>query len=456
MRVNKFTVGPIVGATDTKSTRIFGRGEYVVDGGQLRRGHAIIRWRKAGGNFGKPKYFKLNPNFDMSAVCVVEGLSANSSYEYQAGYVYSDVDSADIDVSAVLDWSSIPVNRVTTGASGSASRTLVVGSCRYLLRFLGGTFFDDRGDKTFRSIKKLKESAPVHALVMTGDQIYADDLNILNPDQSVDEYLKRYRQVFSQKHIAGLMAEVPTYMTLDDHEIEDNWPTHSSQRDYVTKFPAAMHAYQTYQTSHSPLHPVVNGRVDSPPDYLWYTHSDGCCNFFVMDTRTERRVLEGDPAIISDEQMEALLEWLSSDPSKVKVVVTAVPFWESDSEDKWEGFLAQRDQILEHIDTLGIRRVLFLSGDVHASMSSELELPNSKIVSVVSSAFYWPYPHPGKKSFVLSGNIKTGLGKTFRVKNASKVHATDNFARLQVDTNQVKVEVYSRKGKRQGTKTHQF
>ena len=456
MLVKKFTVGPIVGATDTKSVRIFGRGEYVVDAGQLRRGHAVIRIRKIGGNFTTPQYFKLNPNFDMTAVCFVDGLSAETTYEYQAGFFYSEVDTDDIDVSAVLDWSEIPPFKITTAASGLKPRTLVVGSCRYLLRLFGGTIFDNRGDKTFRSIKKLAEADPVHAVLMIGDQIYADDLNILNPDQTVDEYLKRYRSVFSQKHIANLMAEIPTYMTLDDHEIEDNWPSNASQRDYVTKFPAAMHAYQTYQTSHSSLHPINNGKIDSPPDHLWYTHADGCCKFFYMDTRTERRVLAQDRAMISDEQMDALLNWLSETPNKVKVIASSVPFWESASEDKWSGFIEQRDKILHHIDSNKIRKVLFLSGDVHASMSSELISPNTKIVSVVSSAYYWPYPHPGKKKFILSGPIDTNLAEEFRVRNASKVYSTDNFTRLQIDVEQVRVQVFSRKGKLKGTKSHKY
>ena len=466
MKVRAFHVGPIVGATASESVRIFGRGEFELDAGRPRQAHALLRIRERGQrDFLPTKYFKLNPNFDMSAVTVWEDLSPETRYEYQAGYVYSDVASNQINLEGNLDWSGIEIYRFKTASNANdAVRTIVVGSCRYLLRLFGGSWFDDRGDKTFRSISRQnRDSHRFDALIMTGDQIYADDLNILLPDDALDEYYKRYRTVFSQKYIRQVMAQIPTYMTLDDHEIEDNWPAKASDRDYVTKFPAAIHAYQTYQTSHSPLHPLQNGRVGCPPDRLWYTHRDGCCDFFFTDTRTERTLDDDEREIISSDQLSALLGWLADGSGRVKIIVTAVPFWESTKQDKWNGFLRQRDQILEHIRRERISRVLILSGDVHASMSSELHLagqPDFKIVSVVSSAFYWPYPHPSRRKFLLEGLLETDTGQTYQIRRASEVYRTDNFTRLRIEPDRVRVEVFPRKGDQQrdrlGSKIHTF
>jgi alkaline phosphatase D len=294
---------------------------------------------------------------------------------------------------------------------------------------------------------------------MVGDQIYADDLNAFRPDDAIEEFFKRYRAVLSQQYIQKLMASIPTYMTLDDHEIEDNWPENASAKDYVTTFPAAIHAYQTYQLSHSPLYPVVAGRINTPPDRLWYTHSDGCCDFFFADTRTERQLIGESREIVSEPQLQALLAWLGDGSGRVKLIASAVPFWESTSEDKWNGFIRQRDQILEHIREKEIRKVVIVSGDVHASMSSELRLqgdPGFKIISIVSSAFFWPYPHPREREFHLSGKIETETGRPYRVANGSRVHATDNFTILNFDLEKVRVQVFERKGKALGTKTHRF
>ena len=58
---------------------------------------------------------------------------------------------------------------------------------------------------------------------------------------------------------------------------------------------------------------------------------------------------------------------LAKDTDRVKVVVAAVPFFPDlarPSMDKWSGFESQRSEILEHICSKAIRRVVFLSGDV--------------------------------------------------------------------------------------------
>lgn len=95
-------------------------------------------------------------------------------------------------------------------------------------------------------------------MLMVGDQIYADDLNFIGPDDMLDEYSARNRDAFTQRYIRRLMAGTPTYMMLDDHEIEDAWPANASARDQVVKYPAAIHAYQSYQANQSPLLPMLD------------------------------------------------------------------------------------------------------------------------------------------------------------------------------------------------------
>ena len=464
MRVRIFQVGPIVGATTPRSVRIFGRGEYALESGQPKWAHAAVRVRRKGrSGFFSPKFFKLNPNFDMSAVMVWEGLAADADYEYQAGYFYMDEDSARINIDSSLDWSGIKIHEFRTASNDDkATRTIVMGSCRYLLRIFDCELYDDRGDKTFRSImdQHLAPRRRINALIMAGDQIYADDLGPFSADRKLSDYLKRYRAVFSQKHIRQLMAQVPTYMTLDDHEIEDNWPAKARSRDHATKFPSAIQAYKIYQASHSPLHPLQNGRIADVPDKrLWYTHNDGCCDFFFTDTRTERDLRRNQREIMSRSQLSELLAWLANDSLRVKVMVTSVPFWESDGRDTWNGFREQRDHILDYIKTKNIRRVLILSGDVHSSMSSELHLDsdrNFKIISVVSSAFFWPVGHPKLRQFRLSGPLDGNTKHNFQIQNASPLCSTDNFTRLRIDPSQVQVEVFDRKGMLLSSRNHLF
>lgn len=450
MDVKRLSVGPIIGHTSSEFVRIFGRAELAVDGEKPRKAHGVVIVRKSGSkSYSKPIYFKMNPNFDLTGVVVVSGLKENTKYEYKVGWFYSDVDTIDVNVDKLLDWKNIEVVEFkTASANQSDPRTLVFGSCRYVLRLFGGLWWDDRGDKVFKSIlERVEAGVGIDQFIMCGDQIYADDLNALGADECIDEYNKRYQKIFTTTYLRKLMSQVPTYMMLDDHEIEDNWPESASSRDWVKKFPAAIQSFTTYQSSHSPLFAIKGERISGTPTHLWYQYADGCCEFFISDCRTERSLKSDCREMIGPRQMDELLKWLTNGSGAVKMIVTSIPFYESESEDKWHGFLNQRDKILECIRTNAVSKVVFLSGDVHACMASQLDLGNGlKVTSVVSSAFFWPYPHPNRKDFKLSGNIATSNNQKYAVINASNVHPTDAFTQLNVSVNKIEIKFFNRKG----------
>ncbi|UCE64605.1 MAG: alkaline phosphatase family protein, partial [Nitrospirota bacterium] len=377
MNLRKLTVGPIVGETTPNRVRIWGRGDTHIVEDNPRRCFGAIRYRETGRHpWNQHRLFKMNPNFDQTGLAILDDLKPETHYEYEIGFFFSDAELQDADF-VESDWSSASTGKFLTASKNRKKpRTLVIGSCRYLLKTFLGSFFDDRGDKTFRSImRQIESGTEIHQLIMMGDQIYADDLRVFNPDKTIFEFFERYRDVFRQKHIRRLMSQVPTYMTLDDHEIEDNWPQRASEKDWKTLFPVAIHAYQTYQLSHSPAISIKRGKLEGTPKKMWYTHTDGCLDLFVTDSRTERYLAKGKREMVSVEQMNALKRWLNDNSGRVKVIVTSVPFVPdsaSESGDKWSGFSEQRNEILTHIEKNQIPRVVFFSGDVHASMSVEL------------------------------------------------------------------------------------
>jgi alkaline phosphatase D len=66
--------------------------------------------------------------------------------------------------------------------------------------------------------------------------------------------------------------------------------------------------------------------------------------------------------------------------------------------DDWSAFPLTRQQLLATIVQQGIQNVVILSGDIHCSNVTEVsfyregqQLP-LKAFSIVSSAFYWPFP----------------------------------------------------------------
>ncbi len=473
MKLNNLTVGPIVGETTGNRARIWGRGRADIVDGHPRRCFGAIRYKEVQANNWNPvQYFKMNPNFDMTGIAVLTGLPSETRFVFEIGYFFSDAELSDA-AGRELDWDDASNGSfLSASVDEAAPRELVIGSCRYLLKTFLGSFFDSRGDKTFRSVvRQIEGGEPVHQLIMMGDQIYADDLSVFNPDKTIKKFYKRYRDAFSQEHIRNLMSQVPTYMTLDDHEIEDNWPSKASEKDLKTLYPVAIHAYQGYQLSHSPAIPVRGQRLVGTPDYLWYSYTDGCVDVFVCDSRTERypesqdddsRVPTADRRMLGEIQIRALKRWLGDGSNRVKVVVTSVPFFPDSSSgegrDKWSGYEVQRQNLLSYIEDNAIRKSVFFSGDVHASFSCELKSPSGlKIISVVSSAFFWPYPHPSSRHFKLRGTIDGGSTGQFTLANASRVIGDDNFTRVRITPTQIRVRQYARKGRQiGGGKIHRF
>ncbi len=289
---------------------------------------------------------------------------------------------------------------------------------------------------------------------MVDDQIYADDLNFISPDDQADEFLSRYRKVFDQKHLQKLMGRVPTYMTLDDHEISNDWEQDrvKAESDF---FAAAIHAYGCYQFVHGPGFQFSGkpNRSDTPQK-LWYKFRHGKSAFFVMDTRTERFSSYQPAQMISPEQMAALKNWLvaPSQGTNTKFIVTSVPFFpdtRSGSKDKWSGFTQQRLEILDYIRAKKVSKVVFLSGDVHCSMDGQLKCssdPNFLVTSVISSSFFWPYPQGQASGFKLRGTLANSNGDAYTLSRFGKVHSEDNFTRLSTGNGKLKVEFFERKG----------
>lgn len=451
MIVMKPTVGPIVGWTTVNSVRLWARGEC---SSEFRTfGVARIRESKSG-SFGTTKVFKMMPTFDFTGIVDFGSLSTNQLYEYQIGYLFANGELDEIKIDESYDWNGAVTGYFRTAVSNSTPDiSFVFGSCRYLLRFLGGSVFDNRGDKTFRSInQQVDNGKSTDLLLMVGDQIYADDLRVLIPDDQLDEFWSRYRKVFGQTHIQKLMGRIPTYMILDDHEISDDWnqDRYGKERDL---YAAAIHAYECYQFVHSPgFQPLGHPDRSDTPQKLWYKFRHGMSEFFVMDTRTERRVSAKPPQIIGPEQMDSLKEWLDSFDGTTKFVITSVPFFpdlRSGSRDKWSGFNHQRVEILDFIYDKGISKVIFLSGDVHCSMVGQLKCtsdPNFSVTSIISSSFFWPYPQGRAWQFNLEGNLCTGKFGTYTLSDFETVYSEDNFTRVSTTLNELTIEFYERKG----------
>ncbi|APV39447.1 phosphodiesterase [Pseudomonas frederiksbergensis] len=453
----KPTVGPIIGHTTTNHARIFLRGELQ----NTAPVFAGIRYRRAGEErWSQGVFAKLTILRDMSDVIALNDLATDTEYEYQAGWFspMSPVHTVETVQELPLQWPRDIYRFRTQSSKVTIPRAYIVGSCRYLRMTAGIPSAPYLGDRIFASITNLAQQAepPISAMLMTGDQIYVDDLNVIAPDREYKAILSKYRAAFSQPNIAKLMSGVPTYMILDDHEIEDNWPANESKADaYLYK--NAIAAYELYQASHSPTHELLaNGQVNRQLQHYWYQFAEGDIEWFVTDSRTRRNLSANDRRILDDEQELALCKWLIHSPARVKFVVTSVMFYPDrklHGDDAWKAFPEQRLRLLETIRTHRIKNVFFVSGDVHGSLTSRLthsEDPDFAVHTIVSSPLCNSklLPYAKASTFILGQPLARTAAGDYQHELTSQVVSQDNFAHLVVDQEKVQVNYHDRDGQR--------
>lgn len=287
----------------------------------------------------------------------------------------------------------------------SAPFTFYVASCRY-----PGWLADrDMADDAFAGMERAfeRQQEPPAALFLIGDQIYADaTAGLFDPKDHRQRFYDAYQEAWSAPGARAVLSRVPTYMMMDDHEAGNDWhPQDALDAEDAAMREEGIRAFQRYQWLHSPGNGVVQRRrADGSPAYH-YTFDLRGTAVFVCDTRRgrdERR------EILERAQFDELALWLLSQPREaLKLVVSPsvlVPFLESTKaaacrarSDGWDGF---RDSLRGLFSVLGqeTNNVVFLCGDAHLSLSSEIwfERGGRRVggtcYCIVASPLYAPYP----------------------------------------------------------------
>jgi alkaline phosphatase D len=251
-----------------------------------------------------------------------------------------------------------------------------------------------------------------------GDQIYADawDHNGLGKGAAtLEEYRAVYEYTWSRPPFRNLLKNLPAFMTLDDHEVDDDWHWVDDERQiahvppwdrferwvkhrpyqerHISRQRAqdALQAYWEHQAMHAPtfvVPPQINaaGQYSLTPDdrgSLAYAFNFGATAFFVMDTRTQRVRNRSEHAILGPAQWEALENWLlqvkDTHPVKFLVTSSALLFYMFTDlpADRWPGYPKERARLLNFLAEHEIKGVHLITGDLHSAHAIRAELSGS-------------------------------------------------------------------------------
>jgi hypothetical protein len=194
--------------------------------------------------------------------CTVEVLGQQEDTWQVAGHHYALVSIAglepggstpyDVRLDGEIVWpppgSSYPPSRIRTLEASRALR-VVFGSCRYATTeaVADNKKFDaDALDAFATRLRRLPETRWPDALVLLGDQVYADKTtdstkrrirakrDITAPPKGevadFEEYTWLYQESWTAPDIRWLLSTLPSAMIFDDHDVRDDWNTSAQWR----------------------------------------------------------------------------------------------------------------------------------------------------------------------------------------------------------------------------------
>ena len=350
----------IVGHVSHNNARIWVRGTK-------KHPVAHLKLEDENGSIRAPKDIHLEERHFFTGVFDVKKLDADTPYV--CNVAFSSVDNKHEIDNPKYGTGTFRTYPDPDEASGSFSFLLL--SCN--LHSLGIIASPDAAYKKLSNLaRKNKARFAIHA----GDQIYYD-VPKYNRDPDLEEYRKTYLDAWEDcEPTAKFLTELPHYMILDDHEIIDNYANDYDIRSGAPTYlqeSLATKAYREFQHLHNPQ------SYSSGP--LYYKFDSGNARFFVLDTRTERYKNAPEAQMISGEQMQRFRRWLGKNRQSQLFVVSSVPFVSNvrKSDDKWSspGYRRQREEVLKYIWKNDIKRLCFLTGDMHNSHHATLTLKGS-------------------------------------------------------------------------------
>jgi phosphodiesterase/alkaline phosphatase D-like protein len=213
---------------------------------------------------------------------------------------------------------------------------------------------------------------------------------------TLDEYRQRYAAYKLDPDLQQAHAVAPWIVTLDDHEVVDNWAddAHPSAppAQFLVRRANAFRAYWEHM-------PLRLAQLPTGPDMQLYRRIQygRLAEFSVLDTRqyrSDQAYGDGtkapgpetkDPTrtITGDAQEKWLLDGWTASRARWNVMAHQTAIARLDTKDgpdvlvpmdTWDGYEASRDRVLGGAAQRKVRNLVSIAGDLHRSVASDLKL----------------------------------------------------------------------------------
>lgn len=212
---------------------------------------------------------------------------------------------------------------------------------------------------------------------------------------SLADYRVRHAQYKLDPDLRAAHAAFPWLVTLDDHDVENNWASEHSQPDsepdqdpevFLQRRAAAFQAFYENQ----PLR--LTSRPDGPDMQLYRRLAFGnLAQLDMVDTRQYRDVQLTDPAdrfdpartMLGETQEDWLLDGLERSSATWNLLANQVFVMQADHTDgpdvrwgmdPWDGYAAARQRLLDGVRERGVENFVVVTGDAHRSVGADLKV----------------------------------------------------------------------------------
>lgn len=215
-----------------------------------------------------------------------------------------------------------------------------------------------QGYKPFTVMHAVRAQRPDFFLHL-GDTIYADRNGAA---RTLPEFWDKYRINRDDAAAQSCFAETSVYVMWDDHEVED---------DYLPGHPLAPIGRKAF-LDYWPVRRPAND-----PEQIYRAVRWGrAVDLIILDTRQYRAPDRS--TMLGRRQKDWFFDRLANSSATFKFVGTTVPM-AGGGKDRWDGYPAERDEILAFIHQKKISGVVFMSADLHYAAVTKIPNGNGLI-----------------------------------------------------------------------------
>jgi alkaline phosphatase D len=368
-KYSKLLHGPMLGDVTENGAKIWVRTDQVSD--------VIIYVTEVEHKTSKSYNATTSEQNEYTAVVQLEGLTASTKYNY----------SISVDDSRLFENGSF-----TTQKNPEAHIKLKIG-------FGGGAGYTPWYERMWDTLAVQS----FDAFLLLGDNVYIDFPEV----PEAQEYCYYRRQ--SRAEFRRFTPNVPIYAIWDDHDFTVNDGEGGAEIETPSwKRPV----WKTFKNQWA--NPSYGGGKEHPG--CWFNFSQGDVDFFMLDCRyyRENPAEVKDPSMLGEYQKAWLMEKLKASTATFKIIAGSVPWaigTKPGSDDTWDGFPKEREEIFTFIEENKIEGVVLICADRHRSDAWKMQRPNGyALYDFMSSKLTNVHTHDIMPNSLFGYNKKCSFG----------------------------------------------